>query len=75
MLLPKMSLKSSVFINKLVVFTKTFASLINSEENIYVLWHEAISGWLEKNVASAYLAIIQKASADIRHYIFWSNIL
>lgn len=74
LLLPKMSLKSSVFVSKLVVFNETFASLLNHDENnICVLWHEAISGRLAEDVASAYLAIMQRASADVQHYIFWCD--
>ena len=57
LLLPKMSLKSSVFVSKLVVFNETFALLLNNGQNICVLWHEAISGRLAEDVASTYLAV------------------
>ncbi|CAH1111423.1 unnamed protein product [Psylliodes chrysocephalus] len=73
LLLPKLSLKSSVFVSKLVVFNETFASLTKDEENICILWHEAISGRTAEDVASAYCAIIQRASVEVEHYEFWCD--
>ena len=68
-----MALKSSVFVSKLVVFNETFASLTKEDENICVLWHEAISGRSAEDVASAYCAIFQRASENIEEYEFWCD--
>lgn len=69
-ILPKMTIKNSFFVSRLVVFNETFAPL-HKATNLCVLWHEAMSGRNAKDVASAYLAVIQKASTEVEHFIFW----
>ena len=43
LILPKMTIKNSFFVSRLVVFNETFAPLHNGE-NLCLIWHEAISG-------------------------------
>ena len=52
--LPKMTIKNSFFVSRLLVFHETFANLKSKGRNKCVLWHEAV---LERNgpdVVSAY---------------------
>uniref|UniRef100_A0A6P7GZS5 Uncharacterized protein LOC114349017 n=1 Tax=Diabrotica virgifera virgifera TaxID=50390 RepID=A0A6P7GZS5_DIAVI len=64
LLLPKMSTKNSFFISRLVVFNETFASLGN-DENICVMWHEAIRGRSAADVTSAYYNIMKNLSSKV----------
>lgn len=55
---------------RLVVFNETFAAL-TKDDNICVMWHEAIRGRSASDVASAYYNIIKKCSIEVMKFIFW----
>lgn len=58
------------FIFRLVVFNETFASL-KDDDNICVMWHEAIRGRCASEVASAYYNLIKSLSSKVTKLMFW----
>lgn len=70
-LLPKMKIKEHFFVSRLVVFNETFASLTSDKPDYVILWHEAISGRLSCDVASAYVkCLVTCGSAKV---VFWAD--
>ena len=58
------------FTSRLVVFNETFASL-SGRNDLTVLWHEAISGRLAADVASAYIKCIVTCNKEA--ITFWAD--
>ena len=69
-LLPKLKTKMHFFTSRLVVFNETFASL-SGRNDLTVLWHEAISGRLAADVASAYIKCIVTCNKEA--ITFWAD--
>lgn len=73
LIIPKMTIKNSCFVSRLVVFNETFSSL-NTDDNNCVLWHEAISVRNSRDVASAYTKFVTDMEApESKNIIFWTD--
>lgn len=72
LIIPKMTIKNSYFISRLVVFNETFAAL-HHEKNKCLLWNEAIQGRNAPDVASTFYHVIRNASPDVMNFIFWAD--
>lgn len=55
-----------------MVFNETFASL-KEDDNICVVWHEALRGRSAVDVTSAYYNIIKNSDSQITDFIFWAD--
>jgi hypothetical protein len=53
------------------VFNETFASLTPNKPDYVILWHEAISGRLSGDVASAYVKCLETCTSD--KVVFWAD--
>lgn len=53
-----------------MVFNETFASL-QLDENICIVWHEALRGRTATDIASAYYNLIKNSDSQISEFIFW----
>lgn len=73
LILPKMTLKNSFFVSRLVVFHETFANLKPAGQNKCVLWHEAIKGRNAPDVVSAYYNVLIKLNTETKHVVFWAD--
>lgn len=73
LILPKMTIKKSVFVSRLVVFHETFANLQAGKENKCVLWHEAIRGRNGPDVVSAFYNVLKRLNNETKHVIFWTD--
>jgi len=62
-LLPKLTTKQHFFVSRLVVFNETFACLNEGENDIAVLWHEAINGRNAADVAAAYVKCLELSNS------------
>lgn len=71
LILPKMTIKNSFFVSRLVVFHETFANLKPGCKNKCVLWHEAIMGRNGPDVVSAYYNTLIRLNDSTKHIIFW----
>lgn len=72
-IIPKMTIKNSFFVSRLVVFHETFANLKQGGENMCVIWHEAIMGRNSPDVTSAYYNMIKRLQDTTQHVIFWAD--
>ena len=70
-LLPKMTLKEHFFVNRLVIFNETFAS-VKKNSDFVILWHKAISGKLCVDVASSYIKCANLCETDST-VIIWAD--
>jgi len=70
-LLPKMTIKEHFFVSRLVVFNETFASLTSDKPDYVILWHEAVSGRLSGDVASAYVKCLVNCGSN--KVVFWAD--
>ena len=70
-MLPKMNIKEHFFVSRLTVFNETFASL-SGDEDMCVLWHEALSGRDASDVTSAYYQAIINSS-NCNRFTFWAD--
>ena len=70
-LIPKLTTKDHVFINRLVVFNETFACLNSNNVggNILILWHKGIPGRNADDVTSAYVKLIW--AVDCLKLLIW----
>ena len=59
-LLPKLTTKENLFVNRLVTFNETFASKNLGKPDYCILWHEAIAGRKASDIASAFLQLIRQ---------------
>lgn len=73
LILPKMTIKNSFFISRLVVFHETFANLKSGKQNKCVLWHEAVKGRTAQDVTSAFYNALIRLDAETKHVIFWAD--
>lgn len=73
LILPKMTIKNSFFVSRLVAFHETFANLQAAHENKCVLWHEAISGRNGPDVVSAFYNVLKRLNNETKHVIFWTD--
>lgn len=71
-ILPKMTIKNSYFVSRLIVMHETFAALHNNK-NKCLIWHEAINGRSAPEVASTYYNVISNADAGIDTFVFWAD--
>ncbi|XP_030757813.1 uncharacterized protein LOC115883597 [Sitophilus oryzae] len=72
-IIPKMTIKNSYFVSRLVIFHETFANLKKGGENMCILWHEAIMGRNSPDVTSAYYNMIKRLQNKTKHVIFWAD--
>ncbi|KAF5281723.1 hypothetical protein FQR65_LT14563 [Abscondita terminalis] len=73
LILPKMTIKNSFFVSRLVVIHETFANLQAGHENKCVLWHEAIRGRNGPDVVSAFYNVLKRLNNHTKHVIFWAD--
>lgn len=73
LILPKMTIKNSFFVSRLVVFHETFANLKPAGENKCVLWHEAIMGRNSPDVVSAYYNVLTRLDNKTKHMVLWAD--
>jgi hypothetical protein len=71
-LLPKLTFKQHFFVSRLVVFNETFACLNEGQDDLVILWHEAISGRNAADVASAYVKCLEFCSSG-ENVVFWCD--
>ena len=77
-MLPRLlDLKQAIFCKRLVLFSETFAHVGGRKKSKTLkptgaLWHEAITGRLAEDVASAFIHFIRK-NCDIQSFIFWTD--
>lgn len=71
-IIPKMTIKNSYFVSRLVVMNETFAAIHNGN-NICVLWHEAINGRCASEIASTYFNIIKNSGSEVNKFTFWAD--
>ena len=69
LLLPMMPTKKAFFTSRLVCFNETIASL-KGEDDICMMWHEAISGRKGADLASVFAAFIRKQCHE-KDFVFW----
>ena len=67
--LPKLTTKKHLFVNRLVTFNETFASKTPGKPDYCILCHEAIAGRKSPDVASAFLQLIRLCNED--HICLW----
>jgi len=73
LLLPMIpDLKTCFFTNRLIMLSKTFASLRPKGKSHCVLWHEAVASRKVKNIADSILSIIRE-ERDTKNFIFWAD--
>lgn len=70
MIIPKMPIKNSYFVSRLVVMHETFAAL-HRGKNKCIVWHEAIAGRSSPEVTSAYYNVIRNSLASVTKFLFW----
>ena len=63
-------LKEHFFVNKLVIFNETFAS-VKKDVDYVILWRDTISGRLGVDVASAYIKCVNICETD--NVMFWAD--
>ena len=69
--LPTLTTKGHLFVNRLVTFNETFASKTPGKPDYYILWHETIAGRKAPHVASAFLQLIRQCNED--RIWLWAN--
>ena len=70
--MPKMATKDHFFAKKLVLFNETFASPSKKGPKLCVIWHEGEAGRLASNLASSFVAFIQR-NRDKKTVIIYSD--
>ncbi|GFR81918.1 CAI-1 autoinducer sensor kinase/phosphatase CqsS [Elysia marginata] len=71
-MLPRIdTFKAAIFFTKrLVVFNKTFAELGCGSRDFAAVWHKAIAGRQDEDIASTFYAFLHKVR-DTKKIVFW----
>lgn len=64
--------KQAIFTKRLCVFNETFTELGKSGKSYAVVWHEAIAGCKDEDIASAFNKFL-KANRDARDITIWAD--
>ena len=72
-MLPRMNqFKEAIFTRRLTVFNETFAGL-GSRKNFATIWHEAISGRNDEDIASSYYTFLTANCRDAERVTIWAD--